>query len=93
MFHAVFLLVTTGQFMFFDDPVHIIGNIRSYHQSILGLAIHGLCIYIIIFFFILHQPALVLKHLEIFGSLLIYFRIMFVCSGREINFRFYNMIK
>ena len=48
---------------------------------------------IIIFFFILHQPALVLKHLEIFGSLLIYFRIMFVCSGREINFRFYNMIK
>ena len=48
------------------------------------LAIHGLCIYIIIFFFILHQPALVLKHLEIFGSLLIYFRYRFIlCRHRR----------
>ena len=52
--HAVFLLITTGQFMFFDDPVHIIGNIRSYHQPILGFAIHGLCLSLIHIFFPLH---------------------------------------
>ena len=93
MFHPVFFLVTAGQFMLLDNTIHIIGNIGTYYQTILSLTIHGLCIHIIVFLFVLHQPTFVLKHPEILSSLVIHLRIMLVCTCRKVYFRFDDMIK
>lgn len=86
-------VVTTGKLMLFDNTIHIIGNIGTYYQTILSLTIHGLCIHIIVFLFVLHQPTFVLKHLEILSSLVIHLRIMLVCTCRKVYFRFDDMIK
>ena len=93
MFHPVFFLVTAGQFMLLDNAVHIIGNVCAYYQTILSLTVHGLCIHIIVFFFVLHQPTFILEHPEILSSFIIHLRIMLVCTCRKIYFRFDDMIE
>ena len=93
MLHAIFFLITTSQFMFFYHAIHVVGYISSYDQSILRFPIHGLGINVITFFRILHQPSFLLKHTEIFYSLIVYGRIVFVCPFGKINFRFNDMIK
>ena len=93
MLHTVFLLVATGKFVFLNNTIHIIGNIRTADQSVLRLTVHCLRIDIIVFLAILHQPAFILKQLEILGRLAVNTFIMFVRTNREIYFRFNNMIK
>ena len=93
MLHSVFFLITTGQLMFLNDTIHVVGNISTYYQSILRLSIHGLRIDVIVFFIILNQPAFVLKHLEVFSSFLIDTLIVFVSTYRKIYFGFNNMIQ
>ena len=93
MLHTVFFLVTTGKLMFFDNPIHIIGNVCTNYQSVLRFPVHRLGIDIIIFLIILHQPTFVLEQLEILGSFSIHLFIVFVRTDREIYFRFNNMIK
>ena len=93
MLHAVFFLIAAGQFMLFDDTVHIVGNISANYQTILRLSIHGLRIDVIVFFIVLHQPAFILEHLEIFSSFLINTFIMFVSAYRKIYFGLNDMIQ
>ena len=93
MLHTVFLLVATSKFVFLNNTIHIIGNIRTDYQSVLRLTVHCLRIDIIVFLAILHQPAFILKQLEILGRLAVNTFIMFVRTNREIYFRFNNMIK
>ena len=92
MLHTVFFFITTGQFMFLDVTFQIIIYISTYNQTILCTSVHRLCIYIILFLLILNQPAFLLKQPEVFSSLFINSRIMFVCSYRKIYFRLNNMI-
>ena len=93
MLHTVFLLVATGKFVFLNNTIHIIGNISTDHQSVLRFPVHRLGIDIIVFLIILHQPAFVLKQLEILGSFSIHPFVVFIHTNREIYFRFNNMIK
>ena len=93
MFHTILFLVTTGKLMLLDNPVHIIRDISTDYQPILCFPVHRLGIDIIVFHLILHQPAFVLKQLEILGSFSIHLFVMFIRTNREIYFRFNNMIK
>jgi len=61
MLHTVFLFITTGQLMLFNDAIHIIRNVGTYHQTILCFTIHRLGIDVVILFVILYQPTLILK--------------------------------
>ena len=93
MLHAVFFLVTAGQFVLLDDTVHVVRNIRTDYETVLSLAVHGLGIDIIVFLFILYEPSLVLEHLEMFCGAFINARIVFVSSFREIDFRLDDMVQ
>ena len=93
MLHAVFFLVTPGEFVLFDGAVHIIGHVSTHHQPILCLAIHGLGIDIIILFVILHQPSFVTEQTEILCRFRIHLLIMFVCPNGKVYFRFNNVVQ
>ena len=93
MFHAVFFLITTGQLMFLNIPLQIIIHISTNYQPILCTSVHRLGIYVILFFLILNQPAVILKFPEILRCFFIDSRIMLVCSYRKINFRLDYMIQ
>ena len=74
--HTILFLVTAGKFMLLDDTRHIIIYICTHHKTILCLAIHGLCIDIILFFIILLQPAVLLELLEVLCGTLINTRVV-----------------
>ena len=93
MLHAVFFLVTPGEFVLFDDTVHIIGHVSTHHQPILCLAIHGLGIDIIILFVILHQPSFITEQTEILCRFRIHLLIMFVCPDGKVYFRFNDVVQ
>ena len=93
MLHAVFFLITTSQLMLLDDTVHVIGNVCTDNKAVLCLAIHGLGIDVIVFFIILHQPAFLLEHTEVFRRFLINTFVMFIGTNGKINFRFDDMIQ
>ena len=76
MLHSVFLLITTGELMLLDTTCHIVIGMCTYHKTILGLTVHRLSIYIIMFARILNEPALVLELLEVLCSLLIHSRVI-----------------
>ena len=90
--HPILLLVAPGKFMLLDTPMHVVVGMRSHHQSILCLIVHGLRIDIIVFFAVLHQPSLVLEFLEVFGSALIHLWVVFACTRLKVNFRLDDMI-
>ena len=92
MLHAVLLLVTARQLMLLDHPVHVVGHVSSYHQSILRLAVHGLGINIVTRLVVLHQPALFLEHPEVRYRLVVHTRIMLVRPFRKINFRLDDVV-
>ena len=93
MLHAVFLLVTTGQLMLLDVALHVVVHVGTDHQSVLGLAIHRLRIYIIMFLRILNEPALVLELLEVLGCLLVNPWVILGRTYREVYFRLNDVIQ
>ena len=66
---------------------------RTQHDSILCLPIHGLGIEIIILLFVLQQPSVLLEFLKLLGGAVIHPRIIFTCPLRKIDFWFDNMVK
>ena len=74
--HAVLFLITAGKLMLLDDTRHIIIYVCTHNKTILCLAIHGLCIDIILFFIILLQPAVLLELLEVLCSTFINTRVV-----------------
>ncbi len=91
MLHAVIFLVAAGKLMLFNT-IHIIVNIGSNYNTILGTPVHCLRVYIIMVAIVLHQPSLFTERTEILHSLVINLRVMLVGSGFEIDFRLYYMI-
>ena len=79
--------------MFFDFSRHIIVDICSHYETILCLAVHGLGIDVVVVLFVLHEPSFILEHLEVFGSLFIYARVILACTFREVNLRLYDVVK
>ena len=93
MLHAVFLLVAASELMLFDSAFHVVIYPGSDHEAILSAAIHGLCIDIVIVFIVLHEPAFFLEFLEILYSFVVYFGVMFISAGFEINFGFDDVVE
>ena len=93
MLHPVLLLVPAGQLMLLDDPVQVVVHIGTDDQTILCLAVHGLCIDIIILLRVLNQPSLVLEELELTGSLRIHLRVVLVADRVEIDFRLDDVVE
>ena len=79
--------------MLLDHAIHVVGHVGTDHQSILGLAVHGLRIDVIAFLLVLHQPALLLEQLEVLCRLQIDSGIMLICPHRKINLRLNDMIE
>ena len=93
MLHAVFLLIAARQLMLFDITLHVVVHIGADNKTILRLSIHGLGIDVIMVILVLHQPALVLKLLEVLGGLLIDTGIVLRSSDGEINFGLNDMVE
>ena len=93
VFHTILFLITTCQFMFFDHAIEIIIHISTNHKTILCLAVHCLCVDIILLFAVLNQPTFLLKGFEILGRFLIDTRIILGCSRFEIDFWFNDVIE
>ena len=79
--------------MLFDTAFHIVGHIGCYHYAVLGAAVHGLRIYIIVVGIVGHEPSVVLKSAEILYSLVIHALVMFISAGLEINLGFDDMVE
>ena len=79
--------------MLLDDTRHIVVHIGAYYQSILRLAIHGLCIDVILFLIVLHQPTLLLEFLEIGCCFLVNARIIFAGAHFEVYLWLNDMIQ
>ena len=91
--HAVFLLVAAGEFMLLDIALHVVGHARSHDDAILGAAVHGLGVDVVVVGIVLYEPSVGLEGLEIFHSLVIYFGVVLVGAGLEIDFRLYNVVQ
>ena len=91
--HAVLFLVTAGELMLLDDARHVIIHVGTYHQTILGLAIHGLGIDVILFLIILLQPAVFLELFEVLCCAFVNARVILRSTWLEVDFRFDDMIK
>ena len=92
-FHAVLLLVTARQLMLLNHPVHIVGHVSSYHQSVLRLAVHGLGVDVITRLFVLHQPSLFLKHPEVRYRLVVHTWVVLIRTLRKVNLRLDDVIQ
>ena len=93
MLHAVLFLVTTCKLMLLNDTGEVIIDRSNDDQTILCLAVHGLCIDVIVLILILYQPMLVLELLEMFGSTGVDARIIFRRTRLEIDLWFDDVIK
>ena len=93
MLHAVFFLIAARQLMLLDDTFRIVVAMGTYHKTVLRFSVHCLSIDVVLLLIVLHQPAFILEHLEVFGSLFIDTRIIFAGSFREVDFRLDNAIE
>ena len=91
--HSVFLFVTPRQFVLLDNPIHVIIYACSDDKTVLRLAVHRLCIEVILLLFILHEPAVALEFLKVLGSTFIDTRVVLTGSNGEIDFGFDDMIQ
>ena len=91
--HAIFLLVTSCQLVLLDASLNVVVHECPHHETILRLALHGLCVNIIMFLFILHQPAAVLELLEVLSSLFIDTRVIFARAHREVYLGFDDVVQ
>ena len=93
MFHAVLLFIAACKLMLFDFAGHIVIYIGSYYNAVLGAAIHGLGINVVMLGVILFEPSLLLKVVEILHSLGVHHRIMFIRTRQKVYFRLYDVIQ
>ena len=93
MLHAVLLLIGTGKLMLFDDTIEVIIDIGSNDKAILGTALHGLAVEIIIRCRILDEPTVLLEFLELFDSDVIDLGVVLVGYWVEIYLGFDDVIE
>ena len=86
VFHAVFLLVATGNLVFLDDARHVVVDISPHDQSVLGVTVHRLGIDVVVLFVVLYQPPFLLEHVEVVYCLVVHFGTVFVGTGSKIDF-------
>ena len=91
--HAVFLLVGTGELMLLDDAIEVVIHISTHDETILGLTVHGLRIYVVLLLLVLHEPALFLEAGKVLGCLVIYTRVVLVGAHGEIDLGLDDMIE
>ena len=91
--HAVLLLVGTSEFVLLDDAIKIVVDISSNYETILGAAIHGLAIKIIIRSRVLDEPTILLEFLELLDSNIIDLGVVLVGNRVEIYLGFDDVIE
>ena len=89
--HAVVLLVLAGKFVLLDESVRIVSGMGTEHYSVLGAAVHSLCIHIVAGFGVAHQPAALLPELEVLDSLVVGALFVLPCDGLEVDFGLGNV--
>ena len=91
--HAVFFLVGTGEFVLFDDALHVVGYAGAYHPSVLRFAVHGLGIEVVAVGFILYEPSFFLKLAELFGAAFVNAGVVFAGAFGEVDFGLDDVVK
>ena len=91
--HAVLLLVPAGEFVLLDDTVHVVLHGSCHHDSILGPALHGLCINVVHFLFVLHQPSHLLELGEVFRRTLVHTAVIFARVLGKVYLRLDDVIE
>ena len=86
--HTVFFFILTSKLVFFDYSVHIVFGMSTSYYTILSATIHGLCIDVQFFFFVLYKPTIIFKHIVVFYYFVVNFLAVFVGSFRKIDFGF-----
>ena len=79
--------------MFLDVTLEVILHVCANHKTVLGLSIHCLCIYVVLLLGITLEPALVLKLLEVLGSLGINTGISLLGYGIKVNLGLDDMVQ
>ena len=93
MLHAVFLLVGTRELMLLDDTIEIVLNVGTHHKTILSLAIHGLCIDVVLLLLVLNKPAVILEFLESLSGTFIHAWVILAGAFWKIDFRFDDVVE
>ena len=79
--------------MLLDDSVEVVVNVGTHHEAILGVAVHRLCIDVVLLLVVLHEPALLLEEGEVGGGLLVYTGVVLVGAYWEIDLRLDDMVE
>ena len=93
VFHAVFLLVAAGELVLLDDAVHVVVDVGGHDNAVLGAAVHGLRVYIIMFLVVLYEPAFVLEGLEVLDCLVVDLGVVLVGAVHKVNLGLYDMVE
>ena len=93
MLHAILFFIASGKLMLFYALVHVVINVGSNNNTVLGASLHCLGIYIIMLLIVLNEPSVILESIEIFHSLVIHFRRVLIFAGFEVDFRLYDVVK
>ena len=91
--HAVFFLVAAREFVLLDHARQVIVHIGAHHETVLRAAIHRLGVEIIVFLGIFHEPAVILKFLELLGAAFVDTRVVFVRAFGEIYLGLNDVVK
>ena len=91
--HTVFFFVAACKLVLLDDTVYIVLTSSTDNDTILCLAVHCLCIDVVMFLVVLYQPTFFLELLEVLCSLFVDTWVIFTCTFWEIYFRLNDMVK
>ena len=91
VFHAVLLLVLTGQLVFLDDFVDVVLAVGAGHDAVLpfrvgGSRVHALGVDVELLLLVLHQPAVILEAVVVFHHLEIHLEGVFVGADGQVDF-------
>ena len=93
MVHAVSLFLATGKFMFLDASLEVVIHAGTDNESVLGAAVHRLCIDVVALLVVLYKPTLLLELLEVLDGLVIDLGLVFASARLEVDFRLDDVIQ
>ncbi len=93
MLHAVLFFVATCELMLLDASFHVVGYICSDHYAVLGAAVHGLCIYVVVLVVVLHEPSVLLECVEVFYSFVVHLGIVLIGARGKVDLRLDDVVE
>ena len=93
VFHAVFLFVAPGQLVLLYAAFHIVGHVGCHYYAILGAAVHGLGIDIVVFLGVLYEPAVFAELGKVADGAVVDLGGVFVGAGGKVDFGFDDVVE